>query len=71
MPQQRERLKKPSAAKSRSAEPAQTEPVNADSSNKLIETDKLLADIDEVLDEMLGEETARQFVDAYRQKGGE
>lgn len=34
-------------------------------------TDALLDEIDAVLDDVLGEETAQEFVAAYKQKGGQ
>lgn len=71
MPQQRERLKKPSGARSDSDTKVQPEPGNVAGSSKLTETDKLLADIDEILADVTQDETAEQFVANYRQKGGE
>ena len=37
----------------------------------LTETDALLAEIDAVLDDVLGEKSAQEFVASYQQKGGE
>lgn len=37
----------------------------------LSETDALLDEIDDLLDDVLGEQSAQEFVAEYRQKGGQ
>ncbi len=49
----------------------QAEPKKADVAEVLEHTDELLGEIDELLDDILGEESAQDFVAAYRQKGGQ
>lgn len=54
----------------RTVEVEEEEPVQADK-DILTLTDEVLQDIDDLLDDVIGQSTAQAFVDAYQQKGGE